>query len=71
MIADSFLDVIGMPNFLAFHSPVMVSNTIANPIKNNIPEIGKKKAPITANNCIIYCLIEASKMANCILIVLI
>ena len=68
MIADSFLDVIGMPNFLDFHIPVSVSITIAKPIKNNIPDIGKKKAPITVNSCIIYCLIEANKMASCSLI---
>jgi hypothetical protein len=70
MIADSLRDVILIFNFLAFHSPVNVSTTIANPIKNSIPDIGKKKAPITANNCVKDCLIEASKMANCILIVL-
>jgi hypothetical protein len=50
MIAESFLDVIGMPNFLAFHTPVIVSITMANPIKNKIPEIGKKKVDTTANN---------------------
>ena len=37
-------------------------------IKNNIPDIGKKKDPITAKSCIIYCLIEANRMANCIFI---
>jgi hypothetical protein len=50
MIAESFLDVIGMPNFLAFHIPVIVSITMANPIKNKIPVIGKKKVDTTANN---------------------
>jgi hypothetical protein len=50
MIAESFLDVIGMPNFLAFHIPVTVSITMANPIKNKIPVIGKKKVDTTANN---------------------
>ena len=68
MIADNFLDVIGMPNFLDFHIPVSVSTTIAKPIKKSIPDIGKKKAPITAKSCIIYCLIEANKMASCSLI---
>ena len=71
MIADSFLDVIGMPNFLDFHIPVSVSITIAKPIKNNIPDIGKKKAPITAKSCTIDCLIVDNKMANCSLIVLV
>ena len=71
MIADRPRDVIGMPNFLAFHTPVIVSITIAKPIKKSIPEIGKKKDPITAKSCIIYCLIEANKMVNCSLIVLV
>jgi hypothetical protein len=41
----------GSPNFLDFHIPVRVSTKIANPIKNKIPEIGKKKADITAKSC--------------------
>jgi hypothetical protein len=65
MIADSLRDVILILSFLAFHSPVNVSTTIAKPIKNSIPDIGKKKAPITVNICVKDCLIVASKMANC------
>lgn len=50
MIAESFLDVIGMFSFFDFHTPVIVSITMANPIKNKIPEMGKKKVDTTANN---------------------
>ena len=51
MMADSLRDVMGSPNFFDFQIPVNVSTTIAKPIKNKIPVIGKKKADITANNC--------------------
>jgi hypothetical protein len=50
MIADSLRDVMGSFNFLAFQIPVSVSTKIAKPIKNNIPEIGKKKEPTTAKS---------------------
>ena len=50
IIAESFRDVIGMFNFLDFQIPVNVSTKMANPIKNKIPDIGKKNAPIIANN---------------------
>jgi hypothetical protein len=58
----------GNPSFLDFHIPVSVSTKIANPIKNNIPEIGKKKEPTTANICMIDFCIEDKRMANCIFI---
>ena len=44
MMADSLRDVIGSPNFFDFQIPVNVSTTIAKPIKNKIPVIGKKKS---------------------------
>ena len=43
MMADSLRDVMGSPNFFDFQIPVNVSTTIAKPIKNKIPVIGKKK----------------------------
>ena len=49
-IADSPLDVILILSFLAFQIPVIVSTKIAKPIKNKIPEIGKKKADTTAKS---------------------
>jgi hypothetical protein len=45
-----------------------VSNKIANPIKNSIPEIGKKNAPIIANNFGDAIRILVSKINNCIFI---
>jgi hypothetical protein len=50
IIAESFRDVIGMFNFLDFQIPVNVSIKMANPIKNKIPDIGKKNAPIIPSN---------------------
>ena len=50
MIADSLRDVMGSFNFLDFQIPVSVSTKIANPIKNKIPDIGKKKEPTTAKS---------------------
>ena len=60
MIAESFLDVIGTPNFFDFHIPVIVSITIAKPIKNKIPVIGRKKVDITANMYAAYFMIYKS-----------
>ena len=65
MMADNLRDVIGTFNFLAFHTPVKVSTKIANPIKNSMPEIGIKKADITAKSCKDDFWIEVNKMANC------
>ena len=66
MIADSLRDVMGTFNFLAFQIPVKVSTTIAKPIKNIIPDIGKKKEPTTAKSCTIDFWIEVNKMVNCV-----
>ena len=66
--ADNFLDVIGNFNFLAFQSPVKVSTKIANPIKNKMPEIGKKNEPTTANNFGKDKRIFVNNINNCIFI---
>jgi hypothetical protein len=66
--ADNFRDVIGNFNFLAFQSPVKVSTNIANPIKNKMPEIGKKNEPTTANNFGKDKRILANNINNCIFI---
>jgi len=63
--ADNFRDVIAIFNFLAFQSPVKVSTRIANPIKNKMPEIGKKNEPTTANNFGKDSRIFASNIKNC------
>ena len=63
--ADNFRDVIAIFNFLAFQSPVKVSTIIANPIKNKMPEIGKKKAPTTASNLLNDKRMFASNIYNC------
>ena len=65
MIAESFLDVIGIFNFLDFHIPVIVSITIAKPIKKSMPVIGKKKVDTTANNWRDDFCIEDTKIDNC------
>ena len=67
MIAESFLDVIGMFSFLAFHIPVSVSITMANPIKKSIPVIGKKKAPIMPSNFVDAKRIFVNNMNSCVL----
>ena len=64
-MAESLRDVIGIFNFLAFQSPVKVSTNIANPIKNKIPEIGKKNEPTTANNFGKDSRILANNINNC------
>ena len=65
IIAESFRDVIGMFNFLDFQIPVKVSTKMANPIKNKIPDIGKKNAPIIPSNFGDARRIFASKSINC------
>ena len=65
IMAESFRDVIGMFNFLDFQIPVKVSTKMANPIKNKIPDIGKKNAPIIPSNFGNARRIFASKTINC------
>ena len=68
-IADSPRDVILSFNFLAFHIPVMVSTKIAKPIRNSMPDIGKKKADTTDKSWIMYFWIVDNRIANCTFII--
>jgi hypothetical protein len=64
-IAESFRDVIGCFNFLAFQIPVIVSIRIKNPTRNKMPDIGIKNAVIMLIKVNKFVWMLNNKIANC------
>jgi len=65
MIADRPLLVIGTLCLMLFHTPVIVSNRMTNPTRNNSPEIGIKNVLITANNLNQLACMVTNSMVSC------
>jgi hypothetical protein len=69
IIADSLLDVIFSPIFLAFQIPATVSITISTPIIRRIPDIGKKNARHIDISVKIFDCIDSINKDNCVFII--
>jgi hypothetical protein len=69
IMADSLLDVIFSPSFLAFQIPATVSKIINTPIIKSIPDIGKKNARHIDISVKISCCIDSINKDNCVFII--